>query len=248
MRRAPQLSAARAATADETRGARAPGPAIGRVDREPHDAAQQRDGTDDGRVAPVRAARISRRSDVDAGLLDANAEAALRGLLHDLLQHLRQDAQRLAQVRELPSQLLGEVATAQTVCRPVVEDRLRGLPDVELGVQLPAQALDVEQRLLQQDQLRLERAVEAPRVSNSRSSTVAEGDVLQRLVEDRLADRAHGRLDLVDARVARHPAGFDVQHGDAPVVAIEEREEVLGQVVLVARDRACRRCRSPRPQ
>ena len=33
----------------------------------------------------------------------------------------------------------------------------------------------------------------------------------------------------------RHPARIDVQRRDAVVVALEEREEVLGEVVLVAR-------------
>ena len=72
-------------------------------------------------------------------------------------------------------------------------------------------------------------------ISNSRSRNCAEGDLLQRLVEDRLADRADGRLDLVDAGVGRHPAGLHVQLGHAPVVAVEEGQQVLGQVVLVAR-------------
>ena len=44
------------------------------------------------------------------------------------------------------------------------------------------------------------------------------------------ADRA---LELVDAGVRRHPAAFDVQLGHALVVAPEEGEEVLRQVVLV---------------
>ncbi len=41
------------------------------------------------------------------------------------------------------------------------------------------------------------------------------------------------RLELVDARALRHPARLDVQHRDALVVALEEREEVLREVVLV---------------
>ena len=72
-------------------------------------------------------------------------------------------------------------------------------------------------------------------ISNSRSRMRAEGDVLQRLVEDRLAHGAHRGFHLVDARAGRHPARLDVQHGDAPVIAIEHREEILGEVVLVAR-------------
>ena len=72
-------------------------------------------------------------------------------------------------------------------------------------------------------------------ISNRRSSTMPNEISLQRLVEDRLADRAHRGFELVDARAGRHPAGLDVQLGDAAVVAIEEREEILGEIVLVAR-------------
>ena len=72
-------------------------------------------------------------------------------------------------------------------------------------------------------------------ISNRRSSTCAEGDVLERLVEDRLAHGAHRRLHLVDARAGGHPAGLHVQLRDAPVVAVEHREEILRQIVLVAR-------------
>ena len=43
------------------------------------------------------------------------------------------------------------------------------------------------------------------------------------------------RLECVDAGAGRHPARLDVQLGDAPVVAAEEGEEVLGQVALVGR-------------
>ena len=46
---------------------------------------------------------------------------------------------------------------------------------------------------------------------------------------------AHRGLHLVDARAGRHPAGLQMQLRDAPVVAVEHREEILRQVVLVAR-------------
>jgi hypothetical protein len=108
-------------------------------------------------------------------------------------------------------------------------------PDVEFGVELPPEALDVQQRLLQQDQLRLDHHVEAPRDLEQAQQHGAEGNVLQRLVEDRLADGAHRGFHFVDARVGRHPAGIDVQLGDAPVVAVEDGQEILGEVVLVAR-------------
>ena len=71
------------------------------------------------------------------------------------------------------------------------------------------------------------------------SSTLAERDLRQRPVEDRLADDADLGLELVDARVRRHPARLDVRGRDAVVVAAEEREEVLREVALVASRTAC---------
>ena len=56
---------------------------------------------------------------------------------------------------------------------------------------------------------------------------------LQRPVEDRLAHGADGRFELVDARIGRRPAGFDMRLGHALVVAPEKGEEILRQVVLV---------------
>ena len=85
-------------------------------------------------------------------------------------------------------------------------------------------------------------------ISNSRSSTRAEGDVLERAVEDRLADGAHRGFHLVDARAVRHPAGLHVQlrprggsrgrtpRGSSP-------QDSAGRA-----GRACRRCRSPPPR
>jgi hypothetical protein len=58
---------------------------------------------------------------------------------------------------------------------------------------------------------------------------------LQRLVEDRLAHRADRGFHLVDARALGHPAGFQVQHRDLAIVAFEHREEILREVILVAR-------------
>ena len=65
------------------------------------------------------------------------------------------------------------------------------------------------------------------------SSTLPQRDLLQRPVEDRLADDADLGLELVDARVRRHPARLDVRGRDAVVVAAEEGEEVLREVALV---------------
>ncbi len=104
-----------------------------------------------------------------------------------------------------------------------------------MRIQFPAQSFHVQQRLLQQDQLRLDLHVEATGDLEQAQQDLAERDVLERPVEDRLAHRAHGRFHLIHPRVGRHPARFQVQGGHAPVVAIEDRQKVLCQVMLVPR-------------
>src|SRR5581483_2098577 len=64
---------------------------------------------------------------------------------------------------------------------------------------------------------------------------LAERDVLERLVEDRLAHDADLRLELVDARVRRHPSGLEMRRRDAVVIATEEGQKILREVALVAR-------------
>ena len=57
------------------------------------------------------------------------------------LQRLRQRANRLAEIRELPPQLLRERPAAHPLGGPFAHDRLRRLPQVELlGIELPAEA------------------------------------------------------------------------------------------------------------
>ena len=82
---------------------------------------------------------------------------------------------------------------------------------------------------------RLDLHVEATRRLEQPDHHLREGDLRQRLVEDRLADGAHRGFEFVDARFRWYPAGVDVQFGDAMVVAIEERKEVAGEVLLVGR-------------
>src|SRR5690606_24104473 len=131
---------------------------------------------------------------------------------------------------EQPLELHAGIAA---LSHPLLEDRLRRAPQVELRVQLAAEALDLEQRLLQQHELRLNLHVELARGLEEPEQHEAERDVLQRPIEDRLADRAHRRLELVDARLGWDPPGIDVQRRDAPVVAAEEREEILGEIMLI---------------
>ena len=49
-------------------------------------------------------------------------------------------------------------AKADLVLHPALEERLRRHPQVEIGIELAAEALDVQQRLLQQHELRLDLA------------------------------------------------------------------------------------------
>ena len=93
---------------------------------------------------------------------------------------------------------------------------------------------DVEQRLLQQDQLRLNLHVEAARGLEQAQQHLREGDFLERLVEYGLANGAHRRFELVDSRSLGNPAGLDVQGRDARVVAIEKCHEIFRQIMLVA--------------
>ncbi len=116
------------------------------------------------------------------------------------------------------------------------------------GYSCRAQALDVEHGLLQQDQLRLDARIEAAQGLEQPQQHDGEGDVLQRLVEDGLADAADGAFHVLDADVVRHPAGMHVQLRDAAVVAVEHGDEILGEVVQVALVAASPRCRNPPPR
>ena len=83
--------------------------------------------------------------------------------------------------------------------------------------------------------MRLDFNVESLGDAEQAHQHLGERDLGERLVEDRFADRPYGGLELVDARILRHPAGVEMQLGDPVVVALEEREAVLGQVLLVLR-------------
>ncbi len=142
--------------------------------------------------------------------------------------------QRRDDVRRLREQAPLQRRQADPVVHPALEVGQRCHPQVELRVELPAQALDVEQRLLQQHELRLDLDVEAARRAKELQQHAAERDLRQRPVERRLQHDADLGFQLVDARVRRHPARFDVRGCDAVVIAAEEREEVLREEVLVA--------------
>src|SRR5262247_4639101 len=77
------------------------------------------------------------------------------------VREARQLRQRRGPVRRLAAQVAEEPAPADLLVHPAFEIRLGGAPQVELRVELAAEALDVEQRLLQHDELRLDAHVEA---------------------------------------------------------------------------------------
>src|SRR5262249_27094699 len=84
-----------------------------------------------------------------------------------------------------------------------------------------------------QHELRLDLDVESPRGLEQAQQDLAEGDLLQRLVEDRLADRTDRGLEFADARIRRNPARLEVYLRHATVIAPEEGQEILRKVVLV---------------
>ena len=89
-------------------------------------------------------------------------------------------------------------------------------------------------RVLQQHQLGLHLHLEAAGGLEQAQQGLAEGDVLQRAVEDRLADTARIAASNSSTRVwaGTQPASMSGQR-HAPVVALEEGQEVGREVVFV---------------
>ena len=108
-------------------------------------------------------------------------------------------------------------------------------PQIEFRVERAAKTLDVEQGLLQQHKLRLDLHVETARDLEQTKQEMAERDLADRFFPDRFGHRADGRLEIFDARIARHPARFDMQFGDLAIVAVEKCQQVFGQVTLIGR-------------
>ena len=123
---------------------------------------------------------------------------------------------------------------ADLLVHPALEERLRRHPEVEIGIELAPEALDVEQRLLQQHELRLDLHVEATRRLEQPHQHLAELDLLA-AAGRRSARRPRGsRLRTRPSACSRrHPAATRGALRDALVVATEEREEILREVALV---------------
>ena len=86
---------------------------------------------------------------------------------------------------------------------------------------------------MQKDQLRLNLHIKSPRGLEQAQQEVAEGDLAQGLLENRLADGTDGRFELLDPGVPGYPARLHVELGDPPVVPVEEGQQVLRQVAFV---------------
>ncbi len=89
---------------------------------------------------------------------------------------------------------------------PVFEERLSGFPQIELRIELTADAFDVEQRFLQQHQLRLHFHIEAARGAEQVKQHMAERDLRQRLLEDGFAHGTDSEFEIFDVGIGRHPA------------------------------------------
>ncbi len=163
------------------------------------------------------------------------AQAAIGRTLHRVLEERRHLRERLYEIRQLRSKFAPDVGWFPAFVRPLPQQRLRGLPEIELRIELPTDSFDLQQRLLDQHQLRLDLRIESLRRLEQADQHLAEGNFFERLVCDRLADRSHRRLELIDAHVRWDPAGIQVQLRDASIVVIEERREVGRQIVLIAR-------------
>jgi len=103
----------------------------------------------------------------------------------------------------------------------------------EVGVELASQAFDVEQVFCSITSCGWISTWKRREVWNRRSSTRPKEMSFSGRSNTGLAHGADGVLELVHARVGRHPARFQVRLRHALVVALEEGEEVLRQVVLV---------------
>src|SRR5690554_3058181 len=166
-------------------------------------------------------------------LLFGGAAAAQlqQGIVHQL-RHLRRLLQPGRQVR---LQGLDQARRADALAHPVLKERLGSAPQIQLRIQLAAQAFHVQQGFLQQHQLRLHFHIEATGGLEQAQQEVAERNVFQRPLENRLAHGTDGGFEFVHPGIRRYPAGLYVQLGHLAVIPAEERQQVAGQVAFIVR-------------
>ncbi len=138
-----------------------PGQAGAACDGQPEKAAEQDRRTDVDELAAAVALVERELQRLDLGGLDAQSQITILSAQERTLLKRRQRARRLDDLRRLLAQAREQSAHACPLLHPFPQDRTGRVPHVELGIQLAAQTFDVEQRLLQQHQLRLNHHVEA---------------------------------------------------------------------------------------
>ena len=88
-------------------------------------------------------------------------------VLEHLVDETASDGRQILEHITNLGEIRGDPAThrlhAGLLRHPLLQHRLTGLPQIEFGIDLPTQPLDLHERFLQQDELRLHAHVETPR-------------------------------------------------------------------------------------
>ena len=161
------------------------------------------------------------------------AHFLLPRLVHQRIQLTRQGGQHFRPIRRFVLQIAPKGFRPDLLVHPSHQKRFGRRPQIQIGLQLPPQPLDIQQRFLQQHQLRLDFDVKPPAHFKQPHQNQTEGNFGNRLVEHRLAHCAYRRFQLLRPRFGRHPARLDVRRGDTVVVAVEESQKVNRQITLV---------------
>ncbi len=91
---------------------------------------------------------------------------------------------------------------------------------------------------MQQNQLRLDFHIEAARGLKQAHQHLTKGNILERLLENRLADRADCSFEFIELGFCRHPARINVQLSNPTIITLEEGKQVTGQIILIFRRQA----------
>ena len=113
----------------------------------------------------------------------------------------RNRGQQLHPLGRFLSQTIEQAARTDLLAHPALEDGLGGHPQIEIGVELTAEAFDIEKGLLQQDELRLDLDIESAGGLKKPHQDQSERDLLERPVEEGFAHRADRAFELFDPGV-----------------------------------------------
>ncbi|ENZ95441.1 IS1478 transposase [Xanthomonas fragariae LMG 25863] len=189
-----------------------------------HQQAAAGDGSNHARLQLAQA-QVQR---MQFGRADVHLMAAFHLLLQPTVYQTRHVRRVGHDFRQPLAQFAKYAPRAVALAQDAFEHRPRHRPDIQPGIELATDAFDIQQRFLQQDQLRLQRQLIALRHAEQFDQHLCQRNLRQRPGEVRLAHRARGRFQFVDTHVVRHPARFHVQLGHAAVILVEDRHEVLG--------------------